>query len=345
MNPSFLYFAYGSNMSLRRLTAANRAPSARPLGPACISGHRLTFDKLGADGSAKADCERTADLTDKVHGGLFEIEATDLPALDHAEGATGAHSGYRRTAVVVWTADGPRKALTYLATRKQPGLLPHRWYIRHVLVGARELGLPADHVDAIARHPTLAKSDPVREAEELALYATLWIRHEAPSDSGAIHALTLDAFRDAPHTSHTEQFIVDALRQAGALTLSLVAEVDGVIVGHVAVSPVGISDGSDGWHGLGPISVVPTCQRGGIGSMLMRRALDELHRKKASGCVLLGDPAYYSRFGFKPDLRLVLPGVPAEYFHALHIDDTAPEGIVRYHAAFDAHPDDHPKRP
>lgn len=183
---------------------------------------------------------------------------------------------------------------------------------------------------------TMAVSDPRRETDERVLDASPWIRHEVPGDVGAIHALTVDAFRDAPHASHTEAFIVDALRQAGALTLSLVAEVDGSVVGHVAVSPVSISDGSQGWHGLGPISVATLLQRRGIGSMLMRRALEDLRASKSSGCVLLGDPAYYARFGFRPDPKLVLPGVPAEYFQALHFDDSAPEGDVTYLAAFEA---------
>ncbi|MFX5839845.1 N-acetyltransferase, partial [Acinetobacter baumannii] len=81
------------------------------------------------------------------------------------------------------------------------------------------------------------------------------IRFEIPEDVVRIHALTAAAFLNAPHTDHTEQFVVDALRSANALTISLVAEEGGEIVGHVAVSPVSISDGSSGWFGLGPISV------------------------------------------------------------------------------------------
>lgn len=99
------------------------------------------------------------------------------------------------------------------------------------------------------------------------------IREESPADTAAIHALTAAAFLNAPHTAHTEQFIVDALRKAGALALSLVAEEGGEVVGHVALSPVSISDGSTGWYGLGPISVEPALQRRGIGSLLMRAAL------------------------------------------------------------------------
>ena len=162
------------------------------------------------------------------------------------------------------------------------------------------------------------------------------IREESPADTAAIHALTAAAFLNAPHTAHTEQFIVDALRKAGALALSLVAEKGGEVVGHVALSPVSISDGSTGWYGLGPISVEPALQRKGIGSLLMRTALRLLRERGAAGCVLVGDPAYYSRFGFKPEPSLVLPNVPAEYFQALPFGASTPCGEVTFHDAFNA---------
>ncbi len=162
------------------------------------------------------------------------------------------------------------------------------------------------------------------------------IRQETPSDVAAIHAVTMAAFRDAPHTAHTEQFIVDALRKAGALAISLVAEQAGQVVGHVAVSPVSISDGSAGWHGLGPISVSPNLQGRGIGSLLMEAALRLLRERRAAGCVLVGDPVYYSRFGFKPESSLELPDVPPEYFQALPFGKSLPNGVVKFHEAFGA---------
>lgn len=162
------------------------------------------------------------------------------------------------------------------------------------------------------------------------------IRSEQPADIPAIEELTIAAFLDAPHTSHTEQHIVNALRQAGMLTLSLVAEAAGEIVGHVAVSPVTISDGRAGWYGLGPISVTPRLQGQGIGSQLMRRALADLRELGATGCVLLGDPGYYGRFGFRAEPGLVLPGVPPEYFQALSFGGAIPAGTVSYHEAFNA---------
>ena len=162
------------------------------------------------------------------------------------------------------------------------------------------------------------------------------IRSEIAADIPAIEAVTEAAFRDAPHTSHTEHFIVNALRDAGQLSVSLVAEEDGDVVGHIAISPVSISDGSKHWYGLGPVSVAPQRQRQGIGSQLMERALDELRQLGAAGCVVLGHPDFYGRFGFKAVPELILPDVPPEYFQAICFGTEAPAGTVAYHAAFDA---------
>lgn len=165
---------------------------------------------------------------------------------------------------------------------------------------------------------------------------TAHIRPEAAADVAAIAQLTADAFKAAPHTSHTEQYIVRDLREAGVLAVSLVAEVQGRVVGHVAVSPVRIGDGTPGWFGLGPISVAPEFQGRGIGCQLMQAALDALKTQSAQGCVLLGEPAFYGRFGFEPMAQLVLPGVPAAYFMALPLGTAFPQGEVSYHAAFNA---------
>lgn len=162
------------------------------------------------------------------------------------------------------------------------------------------------------------------------------VRAEQDGDAEAIFRLTEAAFLNAQHTSHTEQFIVDALRRHGQLAVSLVAVDGGRIVGHVAISPVTLTGGTAGWHGLGPISVQPEYQGRGIGSLLARTALDQLRGLGAKGCVVLGDPAYYGRFGFVHSPGLVLPGVPQEYFQALPFSGDAPLGEVRYHAAFDA---------
>ena len=162
------------------------------------------------------------------------------------------------------------------------------------------------------------------------------IRSEIPSDIAAIEALTASAFLHAPHTSHTEQFIVNALRKAGQLAISLVALDVGKLVGHVAVSPVSLSTGAAGWYGLGPISVAPERQWEGIGSLLMKRALDELRKAGAAGCVLVGEPGFYARFGFKAESALVLPSTPPEYFQAISFGGAVPAGTVSFHEAFNA---------
>lgn len=165
---------------------------------------------------------------------------------------------------------------------------------------------------------------------------TIQIRNEGPQDEAAIHALTQAAFRDAAHSSGTEALIVDALRSAGRLSLSLVAEDDGRIVGHLALSPVTLSGGGQGWLGLGPVSVPPDHQQQGIGSQLMQAALRWLQGTAAAGCVVLGDPGYYQRFGFRAYPQLVLPDVPAEYFMALPIQGSVPAASVAYDPAFSA---------
>lgn len=162
------------------------------------------------------------------------------------------------------------------------------------------------------------------------------IRSETPADIAAIEAVTVAAFQHAAHTQHTEQFIVAALRRAGALTVSLVAEEGGQVIGHVAVSPVMVSDGVAGWYGLGPVSVAPACQGRGVGRALLERALAELRAQGAIGCVVLGEPGYYARFGFVAEPALVLAGVPAEYFQALAFIGPPPSGTVAYQPAFAA---------
>jgi putative acetyltransferase len=162
------------------------------------------------------------------------------------------------------------------------------------------------------------------------------IRSETSADSQGIEAATSSAFLNAPHTSHTEQHIVDMLRKSGKLAISLVAEADGTIIGHVAISPVSISNGASNWFGLGPISVVPEHQRRGVGSQLMREALHMLRARGAAGCVVLGEPRYYDRFGFEADPNLVLRGVPPEYFQVISFDSSRPNGLVSYDEAFNA---------
>jgi putative acetyltransferase len=162
------------------------------------------------------------------------------------------------------------------------------------------------------------------------------IRSERGEDHDAIFALTRKAFEQHEYSSHAEQFVIEELRRAGALSVSLVAQMEGTLVGHVAFSPVRISDGSDAWYGLGPLSVLPTFQRKGIGTALVQAGLAALRAGEARGCVVLGEPGYYQRFGFRSDPRLMLQGMPPDYFMILSFDADPPTGAVTYHEAFSA---------
>lgn len=164
----------------------------------------------------------------------------------------------------------------------------------------------------------------------------LIIRDESRADHAAISHVIEQAFKDQQYSSHTEQFIVHALRDEQQLTISLVAVLNQDIVGHIAISPVSISSGVEGWFGLGPIAVAPEWQHHGAGSALMQAALKQLKAKGAAGCVVLGDPHFYAQFGFQPINNLILEDVPAEYFQALSFDGKFPQGTVTYHAAFSA---------
>ncbi|QZT54660.1 GNAT family N-acetyltransferase [Mycolicibacterium austroafricanum] len=161
------------------------------------------------------------------------------------------------------------------------------------------------------------------------------IRDEQESDIAAIRSLTLQAFADVPQSRQTEAAVIDALRAAGALTLSLVAVEGGDIVGHVAVSPLSIDgDAGPGWYGGGPLSVRPDRQRAGIGTALIRAVFERLRENGARGAVVVGDPRYYERFGFRQATTLALPDVPAENLLVLALDGQCPTGTVAFHPAF-----------
>lgn len=160
------------------------------------------------------------------------------------------------------------------------------------------------------------------------------IRPEQAPDAARIAELTELAFRQAEHTCGREHWLVGALRTAGALTVSLVAVSDRGIVGHVAASPVTVSESGGDWFGLGPISVLPECQRQGIGSRLMEAALARLRARGARGCVLVGDPKFYTRFGFQSDASLVVAGVPPEVTLSLRFVQNDDHGTVAFHPAF-----------
>jgi putative acetyltransferase len=160
------------------------------------------------------------------------------------------------------------------------------------------------------------------------------IRDETADDVSAITEVTIGAFKTLEISNHTEQFIIAALRAAKALTVSLVAEADGRVIGHIAFSPVTISDGTPNWYGLGPVSVLPAYQRQGIGEVLIREGLSRLREMNAQGCCLVGHPDYYGRFGFKHPAGFGHEGVPEEAFFALSFGGHIPQGTVAFHEAF-----------
>lgn len=166
----------------------------------------------------------------------------------------------------------------------------------------------------------------------------MMIRDEKPGDHEAIGELLATAFRGHPFSQQREGELVDLLRAAGALSVSLVAVEDEAVIGQIAFSPVTINGVDEGWFGLGPVAVQPTMQGRGIGRALIEAGLARIKTLGAAGCVLVGDAEFYKRFGFRTDPRLRLAGVPPEYFMALALTSgqDMPTGEVRFHAAFDA---------
>lgn len=172
------------------------------------------------------------------------------------------------------------------------------------------------------------------EEEHRGMKPEIIIRSETNADIGAITEVTVAAFKTLEISNHTEQFIITALRAAKVLTVSLVAELDGRVLGHIAFSPVTISDGTENWYGLGPVSVLPEYHRKGIGKALVQEGLSRLKELNAQGCCLVGYPDYYRKFGFKNKSRLVHEGVPQEVFLALSFDGHTPQGTVTFHEGF-----------
>lgn len=160
------------------------------------------------------------------------------------------------------------------------------------------------------------------------------IRPETRFDIGSIRTLVTASFTGAPHASRAEAAIVDGLRDGRALTISLVAEDCRELMGHIAFSPVLIDGVHIGWFGLGPVAVRGGMQRRGIGKAMIEAGFDHLKSLGARGCVVLGDPAFYGRFGFECDPDWQFPGVPQVYFQRSAFHDPTPVGIVSYHAAF-----------
>ena len=162
----------------------------------------------------------------------------------------------------------------------------------------------------------------------------LIIRPEAPADHAAIYDLTKRAFAPMPYAAGDEQDLINQLRDAGALTISLVAELEGRIVGHIAFSPAFAADGSEGWYALGPVSAEPELKHRGIGSAIINAGLDMLRVRDAAGCVLVGNPVYYARFGFLPFPELCPEGQPAQFFQILPLRVAEPNVVVGFHPLF-----------
>ena len=160
------------------------------------------------------------------------------------------------------------------------------------------------------------------------------VRPESSRDRAAIRTLTRRAFEGHPYSGGNEQDIIDALRAADALTVSLVADHAGRIRGHVAFSPARAADDAPGWYTLGPVSVDPAVQRQGIGTRLIVSGIDRLRELDAAGCVVVGDPAYYSRFGFVSAPHLSPAREFSEHFMILRLAGSATETVVDFHPAF-----------
>lgn len=158
------------------------------------------------------------------------------------------------------------------------------------------------------------------------------IRDEAAGDGPAISLLVTEAFLLLAQSTGTEAGIVERLRADDALAVSIVAEDDGLIVGYLAVSAASVG-AEDGWRLFGPLAVLPSRHRQGIGRAMMAEAIGRL-QTNSRGAVLVGDPDYYGRFGFRTFPSLRLSGVPPEVVQALPFDCTEPRGELIHHPAF-----------
>jgi putative acetyltransferase len=160
------------------------------------------------------------------------------------------------------------------------------------------------------------------------------IRNECNSDVDAIRSTTEHAFHGMPYARGDEQDVIDRLRCANALTLSLVALMDAKVVGHIAFSPAEAGDVSHSWFALGPVSVLPEWQGQGIGSALIKRGLAQLENLDAAGCILTGNPQFYRRFGFQLAPDNAPQNEPAEFFMIKPLSSKTPPGRFAFHEAF-----------
>ena len=144
------------------------------------------------------------------------------------------------------------------------------------------------------------------------------IRPEAPEHAAGVYQVEKLAFDRA-----AEADLCERLRARSAVTLSLVALDEGEVIGHVLFSPVTIrgEQGELRAEGMGPVSVLPGRQNQGVGSRLVRAGLEELRQSGVQAVVVLGDPRYYSRFGFEPAARhgITFPNLDPAHTDAFQI--------------------------
>ncbi len=160
------YFAYGSNMSLSRLRG--RVPSAERLGIFILEQHVLRFHKISEDGAGKCDAFQTDNLDDSIIGALFKIDPSEKLALDKVE---GLGVGYDEKLVNVKNDVGDVvEAVTYYAIRIDPFLKPYSWYLNHVIVGAKEINVPAHYLEGIESIESIKDKDTKRDAEQRAIH-------------------------------------------------------------------------------------------------------------------------------------------------------------------------------
>lgn len=162
------------------------------------------------------------------------------------------------------------------------------------------------------------------------------IRDERNEDAVVIREVIAEAFKPVPYSRQTEVAIYDGLRDVCAMAVTLVAEEDGVVVGHIAFSRAMIGEAAGDWLGVGPVAVRPDRQGRGIGRALVETGLERARALGAAGCVLVGDPAFYGRFGLRARPGLTHEGVPDQYVMAVSFGEPVPAGVIRFHPAFDA---------
>jgi putative acetyltransferase len=167
---------------------------------------------------------------------------------------------------------------------------------------------------------------------------TMRIRTEDEADRAAIHAVNRAAFGTS-----VEANLVDVLRRKAPQFVSLVAEVDDAIVGHIVFSKVWLTGRDDlSIVGLGPMAVAPDYQRKGIGSALVRAGLTGCKQLGSQAVVVLGHAEYYPRFGFAPAIRYAIRceyDVPDDVFMVAELESgvlRGVSGVVRYDEAFAA---------